>query len=292
MHRRRGRTERLLPALIRATKDPDPECRVNALKAASAQASLYASEPLKDRVLRNSLAAMHDPDETVRAAALGSTTSGLGRRDAETFLGALRAALNDPSVGVRRAAAEQLGMLAAVQPETQADVAPILLRVLASREEPSVRAKAIAGVWLFGMDRRRDPACLDVVPDLVAALRDPEVEVRRMTADVLGRTTIDSRCRPVSDWDLRKATIIPTIERALTDEDRTMREESALALFGLGRRDPAIIELMEKGAGDPDRRRQYRFAKAITAWKEESEIAAETSSPGEVPPPGRDEIAP
>ncbi len=279
--RRRGRTERLLPALIRATKDPDPICRINALKAASAMATLYAPEPLKDRVFRNSLAAMHDPDESVRAAAMGAVPGGLGPRDAETLVAAMQAALGDPVVGVRRAAAERLGMFAVGQLEIQADVATILMGVLASREDPGVRAKAISGLWVFGLDRRRGPACPDVVPALVAALRDPEVVVRRWAAVILGRTTIDAQCRPVSDWDLRKAAILPAVERALMDEDREMREEAALALFGLGRRDPALIELIEKGDGDPNRARQLRFQRAVAAWKEESEITAEAAAPPE-----------
>jgi hypothetical protein len=273
-HRHRRWAELLLPALIRATKDPDPACRINALKASSSLATFYATELLKDRVFHLSLAAMHDPDESVRAAAMASVPGGLGRRDAETLIEAYRTALSDPAVAVRRAAAERLGMFAVGEPEIQADVATILMGVLASREDPGVRAKAISGLWVFGLDRRRGPDCPDVVPALVATLRDPAVEVRRKAAEVLGRTTIDTQCRPVSDWDLRKATILPAIERALMDEDRTMREEAALALFGLGRREPGLIELIEKGAGDTDRARQHRFAEAIAAWKEESEPKA------------------
>ena len=76
----------------------------------------------------------------------------------------------------------------------------------------------------------------------------------------------------------------------MADEDAEVREESALALFGLGLRDPALIELMEKGVRDPARARRSRFESALAEWKKESEPKANvesTSCPAEIKPSGR-----
>ena len=235
--RRRRRAELLFPALVQAAKDPDASCRGNAIEALGFLAGLYASETEKRQALRHILVATRDPKDSVRAAAVDSLAS-LADRDKEAVVAAPRLAMTDPSVDVRQKAAWELGSLGVLHPETQSDVAPILTRLLASREDPRVRSKAAWGMWYLGVDQRRHPpgSGPDVVPALVAALRDPAVEVRRTAARVLGSTATDIQARPISSWEQRKASIIPALEEALTDKSNVVREESARALFSLGQR--------------------------------------------------------
>src|SRR5262249_27854816 len=132
--RRQRRAKLLLPALADATKDPDPSCRANALRALQFLASLHASESEKLLTLRQILAATRDRDDSVRTAAVDSL-AGLADRDTRAVLNAIQSALADPSVEVRQAAAQELGMLGVIVPATQPDVASILIPLLASRED-------------------------------------------------------------------------------------------------------------------------------------------------------------
>jgi HEAT repeat protein len=188
-------------------------------------------------------------------------------------LNAIRSALDDRSIEVREKATFELGMLGVIVPASQPAVASILIPLLASREDPRIRVKAAWGMCYFGADGRRHPpgAGPDVVPALVAALDEPDVDVRRAAAAILGQTTSIAQGGEISVWDQRKDSIIPALDVATTDEDRGVREESALALFAFGRRDPVVIELIERAVDDPARSQNARFGSALRKWEDEKE---------------------
>jgi HEAT repeat protein len=270
--RRQRRAELLLPALAHATKDPDAGCRANALLALHFLAAVHASESEKRLALRLILAATRDRDDSVRTAAVGSLV-GLADRDPGAALNAIRSALADPSVEVRRTAAQELGMLGLIVPETQPAAASILIPLLASQEGSRVRVKAAWAMCHFGADHHRHPAGAgpDVVPALVAALHDPDVDVRRTAAIIFRATTSDAQGREIPSWGRRKDSIIPALEAAITDDDKAVREESALALFALGQRDFVVIELIEQATRDPDRPQKSTFESALKEWQSERE---------------------
>ncbi len=259
----------LLPALLSLVEDPDAECRANAVRALQALVGHHPSETEKHLALSKILAATRDRDDSARTAAVDSL-SGLAELDTEAVLKAIRSALADPSIEVRQAAAQELGMIGLTTPATQPEVASILIPLLASREDSRVRVNA-ARSMIFGVDHRRHPAVIgpDVVPALVAALRDPEVDVRRTVAMRLGLTTFDARGRTISSWDRRKDSIIPALRTSIADEDMAVRVESSLALFVMGQRDSAILELIEQGVHDPDRSRRSRSVSALKEWQDE-----------------------
>lgn len=278
-HRQQRRAELLLPALVRVAEDPDAECRALAVRALHDLAVSRRSKPWKRLALRQVLAATRDRKESVRVVALGSL-AGLAAQDTEAVIQTLRSALVDPSVEVRQAATKELGVVGVCVPAAQADVTSILIPLLASREDPRVRAKAAWGLCLFGADHRRHPAGAgpNVVLALVAAFRDPEVDVRRTVATILGLTTY---------WDQRKDAILPALNAAISDDDdETVREDSALALFALGQRDLAIIELIEQAARDPDRSWKKPFDSALEEWRREreAEASAEPAASGDDAP--------
>jgi HEAT repeat protein len=261
-------------------KAPDAACRAEVLKALGFLAALHAPESEKLTVLRQILAATRDEDAVVRAAAVGSLAS-LAGCDMGAVVDAIRSALADPSVDVREAAAWELGWLGVVLPEAQPDAASILMPLLAGRDDPRVRVKAAQALSLFGVDGRRHPpgAGPDVAPALAAALRDPEVDVRRAAAAILGLTTRGARGRAISAWDKRKDSIVPALDAALSDDDEAVREDSALALFALGRRAPGVVELIEQAARDPNRPTRSKFELALRAWEAEQEVLAPAEPP-------------
>jgi HEAT repeat protein len=277
------RAELIIPALIDAARDPDPGCRARALKALYAMVAFHGSDLQKNQALPLFLTATRDRDDAVRTAAVGSL-SGLADRDLETVLETFRSVLADPSLEVRQMAIWELGMLGILHPATQPDVAPILTGILVSRRDPRERIKAAQILSVMGVDRRRHPPGTgpDVVPALVAALRDPELEVRREAARVLGHTTLDAQARLISAWDSRRDAIIPALDAALAHDDVVMRQEAALALFGFGRREGVVLGLIEAAALDPSRK--ARSESAIEELRTEREEATPAPNPREEGP--------
>ncbi len=269
--RQKRRAELLIPVLIQVTKDPDAGCRARALEALAVVVPQNASDSTKRLVLRQILAAMQDPDASVRTAAVGSL-AGFAEQDMGAVLEAIRSALADSSVEVRQTAARELGNLGVLLPRSQPDAASILIPLLASREDPRVRVQAAWGMARFDQDYRRG-AGPDVVPALVAALSDREVDVRRAAAIILGLTHPDAQGRAVSAWDQRKDSILPSLVAAISDADKAVWEDSALALFAMGRRDPAVIERIEQAARDPARPQKSRFESALKEWQTEREAS-------------------
>ncbi len=177
---RRRSVELLIPALAQAMNDPDATCRSAALKALTVLAGFEGSESEKSLALRLSIEAMRDREASVRKAAVDSL-SGFADRDRRPVIDAIRSALADSSVEVRESAAWRLGFAGVTYPESQPEVASLLIPLLASKDDSRVRVNAAEGLSIFGVDRRRHPRGTgpDVVPALVAALRDPDVTVRQ-----------------------------------------------------------------------------------------------------------------
>lgn len=252
-------------------EDPDAECRANAVRAVRAWAGCHPSKTENVRALRMILAATRDRDDSVRATAMESlNVYAYVTHDTEAVINAIRSALSDPSIEVRVNAAGTLGSLGFTIPTTQSDAASILIPLLASREDARVRVKAARGLGLLGVDRRHSPAVgPDVVPALVTALQDPEVDVRRTVSIYLGLTTLDARGKKTSSWDQRKDSIIPALNVSIADEDVAVRVASALALFAMGQRNAAIIELIEQGVHDQDPTRRSRSVSALEEWENE-----------------------
>jgi len=276
------RADILLPALVRAAEDPDAACRAHALKALGFLASRHASESENRAILHQIRKATRDSDDSVRAAAVGALAS-LAAPDTDAVVNAFLAALADPAVEVREEAAQGLGWLGVMVPATQPDAASVLVPLLAGGEDPRVRIAAARAMALFGVDSRRHPpgAGPDVAPALAAALRDPEVDVRRAAAAILGLTTSDARGRAISAWDRRKDSIVPALDAAISDVDAAVRGDAALALFALGGRDPGVIALIKRAAGDPNRTTNTKFESMLSTWEAEQEatIPVETPAP-------------
>lgn len=269
MQRRQRRATLLLPAVARAAKDQDAICRANALGALDRLASFDASEQERSLALRQILEAMGDPEPEVREEAIASMVS-LAACDTPAVIRAIRLALADPSAQVRLTATQQLGRLGYVVPLTQLDVASILIPILASREDSRIRVSAAWGLS-FGVDDRRYPpdAGPDVVPALLRALKDPDVDVRREAAHMLGLTRPDSEERAISSWARRKDSIIPGLTRTTADPDKETRENAALALFAFGHRDRFVIDLIEQAVLDPSRdySQKVAFESALNDWR-------------------------
>ncbi len=236
---RRARQARLwLRGLVEATNDPDPVCRAKASNAISVLTIALGTEADRDLARRHLLVALKDPEDAVREAAC-EALSGLAGPGVGATFDALRGALDDPSASVRETAARSLAFVGLIHKEAQTAVAPILIRLLAGRDEARVRIAAAWGLCRFGKDAVRHPATSgpDVVPALVAATwSDPAVEVRRAVAAIFATLEFDSRTGPdFSAWETRKEAIIPALTALLGDEDEAAtRRASPRRWFALG----------------------------------------------------------
>lgn len=112
--------------------------------------------------------------------------------------------------------------------------APVALRGL-SDKNPAVRREAAAVLARMGQGSWVKTA----LPTLTAALKDPDVEVRRLAADLLGRLS-----SPES------TVVVPALCAALKDSDSIVRRNAAAALRGFGTKgaEPALIAALK----DPD----------------------------------------
>jgi HEAT repeat protein len=281
--RQKRRAALLIPALNDLTNDPDLVCRRNAVRALRQYSANATTGTVKASLRQRLLAMLDDRDESVRAQAAGSLAT-LADGDLITIMRALRSATADPSTNVRQAAAWELGNVGWLVPKAQTEAASILIPLMVGQDEPTVRMQAASALALFGNDRKRFPpqAGPDVVPALLAALRDQNVEVRRRAASILGQSTFNGRSRSVSSWSLRKAAIVPALKLAMSDVDRVVQDESALALFALGDRDPLVIEGIERAANDSAQAKTSRFRSALEQWRndEEEPDGTEVGTPG------------
>ena len=172
----------------------------------------------------------------MRAAAGGLFGRPRGARQGAVF-SAIESALNDRSIEVRETAIRELGCSGSSSRRPSSTLLRSSSPCWRVGKSLAVRVKAAWAICYFGMDRDRHPpgAGPDVVPALVAALHDPHVDVRRAVAVILGLTTFDPRGRRITAWDRRKDSITPALYAAISDDDKTVQEDAALALFVLGK---------------------------------------------------------
>jgi HEAT repeat protein len=151
-----------------------------------------------------------DPDG--RAAAIRSI--GAFGEDAAPAAGELSAALGDPEVQVRAAAAWALSQIGR---KGAAAAVPALGKALAD-SDPRVRDLAALALKAMG------PAAAPAVPELIAALRDPVAYVRSPVADALGAIGPAAR-----------SAVVPMAERLLAkDEQGLVLSSIATALGDIG----------------------------------------------------------
>jgi hypothetical protein len=239
---RQQRDEILFSALLSAIRDPVPECRGAALRAAGKFVLSRPSDSRKNQVRKETLVALRDPNAVVRSAGLEQL---VGIEQPPIALASLRKALADPSVEVQVTAIWQLGVLGMIAAETQAEIVAILKEILNNQQDDRVRVAAEWGLSHFENANHDDTPGPNVVPALLIALRDPEVGARREAATILARMTSTARSQSVAAWSLRREVIIPACRTAMTDTDEETRNSAALALFALGVRDPEIAVLLK-----------------------------------------------
>jgi HEAT repeat protein len=190
-----------LPAIRRALQDPaaDAGRRRAALKAAAILGA-RAVESIPDVA-----AALQDPHYAPEA---GLALSFMGSPAVDT----LREALQSDEPIVRREALRALGKLrerASIDPQI---VVPLLLE---SREDPDATVRHVAVTYL-GIVRDKPG---EEVTGLIAALQDPEAEVRQAAALAL------------SSYGLDAEPAIPELTKASTkDPDEDVKREAARAL--------------------------------------------------------------
>jgi HEAT repeat protein len=124
-------------------------------------------------------AALKDPDPAVKVAAAEALAQagGQAKTAAKSAAPGLAPLLKDADKAVRRAAVYALGR---IQPEGASAVAEAMAAMLAAETDPDMKRELIVALGLLG--EKSEP----VVKALAAALGDPDEEVRRRAARVLG----------------------------------------------------------------------------------------------------------
>lgn len=207
-----------VPALIAATKEPQPELRRLALFALGFSASRSGE------ALNAIVAAMKDPDAGMRGQAAHSIQIGNVRQ--KSVVMPLSALLADPSVEVRYSAVEALKQFGA----DAIEALPALLKAL-SDPDLKVRTSASLAITAIG------PA---VVPQVLPLLKDPNPETRRFALS----TFHSLKHTP----EMLAATL-----RAMKDSDPKVRCTAVIVLMGIGVSAPEVVPALAAGAkDDPD----------------------------------------
>jgi HEAT repeat protein len=205
---------------------------------AGARAS--SGEPLKiqGRPVQDWVAALRSPLPQVRwQAALVLAQAGL---DAAPAAPALLAALKDPVVPVRRAAARALAGLA------EAEVPGLLPGLSAALRDPDPQVRFYVRQGLVALGRVALPALID-------ALKDKKTPIRADAA--LG----------LKELGLKAREAVPALVQALHDKSFLVRATALAALADLGTfAEPAVPELA-KVLRDPDERLRTGAAAALAA---------------------------
>jgi HEAT repeat protein len=202
--------------------------------------------------------ALSSPNVNARRAAAG----GLGQlgADARPALAALAKAFNDPDEQTRGLAA---AALVAIGPDT----APAFVKALKDAPRRRLAASALAAY-------RLPPEA--VIPDLIALLKDPDVNVRDYTGAVLarwGRPAALPLTAALDDPQTRAAAApvlgqirpvvadaIPRLVEGLADPDEAYRVAAHNALVNMGKASvPALAKVVES----PDSRARYSALLAL-----------------------------
>lgn len=232
-------------ALARSLQDPLPEVRA---AAACGLASLGADETVSALVEL----ALHDPDQSVRAAVV----SALGRMRAHDVLTLLMDVVNDPDPDLRCRAIEIFGR--AGDPM----VADVLVNALQD-EDLNVRESAGRGLWEIGTGGN--------AATLVPYLRSPDPKVRSAIAGVLGKVQAvehaDALAETAADPDpFVRASVVnalramgesaaeytPAVVERLLDADPFIRARAVEALSAMVPNDERIAHDMLPLVADPD----------------------------------------
>jgi len=204
-----------VPALVALLADPDPTVRTTAAQALGKIAALDSVPAL--------LRSLEDNDPAVRAMSAWA----LGRFGEDVLDEAgleLAKRLDDPSPAVKQAAAQALGAVGGTQ-----TIVEILTERLTSSDVATRRASVQALTWLEAGS---------AYPALIAALGDPDAQVRQGVVAALGEM-VDPRSLPA----IR--------DRLLKDADAGVRVEAAYRLGKFG--DRTIVSALRTAATrDPD----------------------------------------
>ncbi|OQA39804.1 MAG: putative lyase [Chloroflexi bacterium ADurb.Bin325] len=231
------RSPQAVAALVDALVDPEEFVRWQAIEALAHQ---------RGRVF-DTLAACLDDSEPLRRAGVAQV---LGRLGGEAALQALLPRANDPAAEVRAAVAEALGRLAdpaalpallplIADPETR--VVRAAARALSRLGQPAAAvplAEALAQPGQPLLARRALAAALadaphpDAQPQLLAALADPDPQVRGYAASGLGQVGNEAALAALQTLRgdqsrLIEGTVGQQVERALALLDRRGRRAAA-----------------------------------------------------------------
>lgn len=200
--------ERILPTLLLALKDPDPDVRFYV--ATSLAVAAYGDEANAEalgQALPSLIEALNDEDARVREIVVGAI--GLVKpQPPAAATQPLLELLDDQEPRVRETAVWSLGRISPVPPE----VASAILKVLKEDESSDVRGEAATILGELG-----DPA---VVPALIEALRDSDRYVRQEAVRALREIGPHAHCA------------LPALKKVMqnAEEDVTVRELAASAI--------------------------------------------------------------
>jgi HEAT repeat protein len=243
------------PALLAAiAAEPDPRQREGFLITLPGLAPNpdVAIPPLASRLAR-------DDDERARAATARALGEILGARlkagevpgATAQAIAALRAAISDRSPLVRRHAVWSVGRVRASAPDPLAPALDGVLLLALSHRLADVRAAAATLYWRTWMvPADVMPVSDGIIRALVAALGDPEAEVRRRAGWALSQAARD---RGPLGSKRRDAFVrlLPDLRDALRHRDPAVRDAAFRTLTALGHGAPE---------GDRDLRDAARFA--------------------------------
>ncbi len=228
-------------ALGTAVDDPDVSVRQAAARG------LGAIRPTVPGVVDSSMHALGDPDEFVRHLAVRSLTregaadvpklvallsddqaefrmgaakalASLNGRDLRPAYGALVAALEDPSAGVRKEAVYAVENAVRIDAEGFEAFAARCREALSvgwRHEDPKIRHLALMTLRELGPEADRGAAS---IPGLIAALTDDDPDIRRLAAEVLRA------------YGPRASQALPALREACNDQDRSVRHEARRAI--------------------------------------------------------------
>jgi HEAT repeat protein len=236
-----GVDDAFVPSLVVATRDADSYLRASAVHAL-AEYDL-TRHPRAEAAVLHRLA--HDAEAAIRAAAVATLGTQV-EAAVHAYVPACIRALDDPSAEVRREAVQVLGRW------PSEPVAAALRARLQQDTDAEVRAQAVSGLAICD--------AVNAVPDLFAAVTDPEGSVRAAALEAL------CACLGTEDATLRDLLLA-----ALSDPAPEVRRQAAEALrFGPPQALPALLA----AANDPEP--QVRLAVVIAMGSLQDAQAVDT----------------
>ena len=233
--------KRVISAAIESLKDPSPyvvdgaaeiiakakdasaiPALIDAFKGESWQTASFALDDFGKLAIKPLTEALKNPDPNIRKGAAYT----LGEINDASAVPALSEALKDPEINVRNQIVESLGGI-----KDPAVLDPII-KILKTDPESSIRRTALASLALRGAIK--DPR---VVPALIEALKDPDINVGKAAASSLGDVGPDAK------------DAIPALIEKTKDSSSDMRKIAVVSLGKIGDKStvPALIEKLKDG---------------------------------------------